>query len=108
MGTDAIVPDDSGSRLFSAAIRCGLQIEPFGEILPPKCPVRSSDQSAYTPYGLGFSHYMIPPFISRCPECGHVGLRRRFATVETGDGRRLVECPACHCRLEPIDNPWLL
>ncbi len=95
-------------KLFAAAVRCGLPIDPSGDIFRPKCPVRTSDRSTNTTYGPVFGPVMIPPFIRRCPECGHVGLRRRFATVETGDGRRLVECPACHCRLDPIDNPWLL
>lgn len=48
---------------------------------------------------------MIPPFIRRCPECGYVHLGRRFAVVE--DDGRIVECPRCHNRFEPIDNPFL-
>jgi DNA-directed RNA polymerase subunit RPC12/RpoP len=47
---------------------------------------------------------MMPPFIRRCPECGHVGLRRRF---DLTDDPRRVECPACGHRFEPIESPWL-
>jgi ribosomal protein S27E len=45
---------------------------------------------------------MMPPLLRRCPECGHVGLARRFA----GSGE-YVACPVCGFRFEPVDKPWL-
>jgi DNA-directed RNA polymerase subunit RPC12/RpoP len=50
---------------------------------------------------------MIPPLVRRCPECSHTGWSSRFAVVTTDSGRRLVECPACGHRFEPIDGPML-
>lgn len=47
---------------------------------------------------------MMPPFVRRCPDCGHLALTLRFDTVEGGDR---VECPACSHRFEPVDRPWL-
>ncbi|WP_436928093.1 hypothetical protein [Halosimplex amylolyticum] len=49
---------------------------------------------------------MIPPFVRRCPDCGHWGLSRSFATVHD-DGRRLVECPRCAHRFRTVDSPVL-
>ncbi|WP_192918428.1 hypothetical protein [Salinigranum salinum] len=46
---------------------------------------------------------MMPPLLRRCPECGHVGLARRFSGV---DGE-YVACPVCGFRFEPVDKPWL-
>lgn len=48
---------------------------------------------------------MMPPFIRRCPECGHVSLSRRFESVDDDPNR--VECPACGHRFEPTESPWL-
>ncbi|ELZ22797.1 hypothetical protein C475_16886 [Halosimplex carlsbadense 2-9-1] len=48
---------------------------------------------------------MIPPLLRRCPDCGKTGLSRSFETVETGG--RIVECPRCGHRFEPIDRPTL-
>jgi len=48
---------------------------------------------------------MIPPLVRRCPECGRVSLSHRFTAVS--DDPSVVECPACHHRFEPIDNPRL-
>jgi len=50
---------------------------------------------------------MIPPIVRRCPECGTRGWSRRFAVVDTDTDRRLVECPECGYRFEPVDNPYL-
>jgi transposase len=50
---------------------------------------------------------MIPPLARRCPGCGHTNWSGRFAAVSTDEGRRLVECPACGYRFEPIDHPML-
>lgn len=50
---------------------------------------------------------MMPPFVRRCPECGHVTFSRRFTASRADDGRRLLECPSCHHLIEPIDDPWL-
>jgi len=47
---------------------------------------------------------MLPPLVRRCPDCGHLGLSVRFAAVDDG---RLVECPSCGHRFEPVENPWL-
>jgi len=49
---------------------------------------------------------MIPPIVRRCPECSHIGLGWRFASVECDDRQR-VECPSCHHRFETVDNPLL-
>ncbi|MFW6318258.1 MAG: hypothetical protein ACOC06_07315 [Halorubrum sp.] len=49
----------------------------------------------------------MPPIVRQCPECGTRDWSRRFAVVTTEAGRRLVECPACGHRFEPIDNPYL-
>ncbi|VTT88351.1 hypothetical protein DM2_1685 [Halorubrum sp. DM2] len=50
---------------------------------------------------------MMPPIVRRCPECGTTGWSRRFAVVAREGSRRLVECPACAHRFEPIDGPLL-
>ncbi|MBX0296064.1 hypothetical protein [Haloarcula nitratireducens] len=50
---------------------------------------------------------MMPPFIRRCPDCGHVGWTRSFRVETDERGRRLVECPSCQHRFEPVDNPLL-
>lgn len=47
---------------------------------------------------------MMPPFVRRCPACGHLGLALRFERVEGGDR---VSCPACEHRFEPFERPWL-
>jgi rubredoxin len=46
---------------------------------------------------------MMPPLLRRCPDCGFVGLSRRFPGVDDA----LVECPVCGLRFEPVDRPWL-
>jgi predicted RNA-binding Zn-ribbon protein involved in translation (DUF1610 family) len=46
---------------------------------------------------------MMPPLLRRCPDCGFVGLSRRFPREESGS----VECPACGIQFEPVDRPWL-
>ncbi|ELZ45973.1 hypothetical protein C464_11560 [Halorubrum coriense DSM 10284] len=50
---------------------------------------------------------MIPPIVRWCPECGASDWSRRFAVVVDASGRRLVECPECGHRFEPLDNPLL-
>lgn len=65
-----------------------------------------SDLKAYDREGSSSVSAMIPPLIRRCPDCGHVSLSRRFRAI-TDDGQRLIECPACEHRIEPIDDPWL-
>ncbi|WP_318568297.1 hypothetical protein [Salinigranum marinum] len=46
----------------------------------------------------------MPPLLRRCPDCGFVGLSRRFARA---DDPRYVACPVCGFRFEPVDQPWL-
>jgi DNA-directed RNA polymerase subunit RPC12/RpoP len=47
---------------------------------------------------------MLPPLVRRCPDCGYLGLRFRFAAVE--DDR--VECPVCGHRFAVVDDPSLV
>jgi DNA-directed RNA polymerase subunit RPC12/RpoP len=71
---------------------------PRDKAVPPTDPCRSAVYRSVTP--------MIPPFLRRCPDCGKTGLARSFETVDT-DGERLVECPRCGHRFEPVDRPTL-
>jgi len=49
---------------------------------------------------------VFPPLRRRCPQCGHGDWSGRFGAAER-DGHRIVVCPACGDRFEPIDQPWL-
>lgn len=46
---------------------------------------------------------MMPPLLRRCPDCGFVGPSHRFARSDL----RVVTCPVCGFRFEPVDQPWL-
>jgi hypothetical protein len=69
-------------------------------------PIDVCGSADYGPMTREFHPAMMPPFLRRCPACGHVGPSRRFTAVIDGN-RYLVECPSCHHRFEPVDTPWL-
>jgi uncharacterized Zn finger protein (UPF0148 family) len=46
---------------------------------------------------------VIPPFVRRCPDCGHVDFAVQFPAVDD----RTVRCPMCRHRFETADRPWL-
>jgi transposase len=50
---------------------------------------------------------MIPPAVRRCPSCGHIGRTGGFG-AETVGVSRIVVCPACGHRFDPVDQPWRL